>query len=166
MPSAAETIRDFLACMKAKFSMDEVEKKKIGGLTKINGASTIRNALAKLKKDGIIKVNDGMLEITAKGMDEADTSAFDHIKIPTTNQEKHDIMRTELKGKQILVFDAIIDGHTKNKEELRLQLGLEKNSTWRNLLASLVKINVAEYPDKLSIRLTKDMFPVVPRPEE
>lgn len=166
MPGAADTILNYLAAMKAKFNQDEVDKTKLSGLTKIKGASTIRNALAKLKKEGLITVEGKMVVITSKGMDKADTSAFDHIKVPTTNQEKHDIIREELNKKQREVFDALIDGYSKNKEDLRDQLSMEKNSTWRNLLASLVKIKVAEYPTKTTIRLTKDMFPVVDRPEE
>jgi DNA-binding IclR family transcriptional regulator len=46
-------------------------------------------------------------------------------------------------------------------------LGIDKTkSTWRNLVASLVKIGVAEYPSRTSIRLTEKMFPVVARPGE
>ena len=50
------------------------------------------------------------------------------------------------------------------QEELRKELGREKNSTWRNMLAKFVKEQIAEYPDSKTIRAHKKMFPVVPRP--
>lgn len=172
MPGAPDTVLNLLAAMKAKYNVDEMEKSKIAELAKIKGASTMRKAIAKLKKEGRIEVDaGGMIKITSIGMDRADRSAFDSITIPTTNEEKHERVKEEIltSENQRRVFDALADGHIHIKEDVRQELGMPNNSTWRKLLASLVKINVAEYPDGLkstTIRLTSAMFPIVPRPEE
>lgn len=162
---AKDSILNYLAALKAKFDIGAVKKEEIGPATKTKG-STIRNALAALKKDGLVVVDGKMLVITSKGMGEADTSSFGNIKIATTNEEKHNMIKEELTSdKQRQLFDALADGHIYNKEELRVSLGYGKNSTWRNLIASLVKVKVAEYPSQKTIQLTKSMFPIVPRPE-
>jgi superfamily II helicase len=162
---ANETILNFLAAMKAKYDKDEIDLKKLGTQTKIKGASTVRKAIAKLKKNGWITVSGGIVRITDQGMAAADTSSFDDIEIPTTNAEKHASVKADLSANQVRLFDAISDGRSHQKELVRKQLEMPNNSTWRKLLASLKTINVAEYPDKDTIRLTKDMFPIVPRPE-
>ena len=51
------------------------------------------------------------------------------------------------------------------QEELRESLGMKKNSTWRNMVARFVNsYKIAYYPEPKTIRMTKKMFPVVPRP--
>ena len=164
---ANATVLNYLAAMKSKYDINEVDKTKLGALAKIKGASTLRKALAYHKQNGNIEVVGKMVSITKKGMDEADTTEFDNIKIATTNDEKHEQVKEGLKKKQIELFDAMKDGRVYAKETLRLKLNMENNSTWRKLLASLVNLKIAEYyPDSKSIRLTDGMFPVVPRLED
>ena len=165
MKGANGTVLNCLAALKSHQDIDEVDKTTIGTMTKISGASTIRNALAHLKKEGYITVNGKMVSITDKGMDEADPSAFDNFRLPTSNDEKHEQVKKDLTKSECLVFEELKDGRVRLKEEVRVKLEFSKNSTWRNLLAGLVKKQVAEYPDSKSIQLTKAMFPIVPRPE-
>ena len=143
---AYESALNYRAAMKAKFDIDEVKKGELASAAKIGGASTLRNVLKKLKDNGLVVREGAMIKIASKGMDAADTSEFDNIKVATTNDDK-----------QRSLFDALADGHIHDKEELREALGLPKNQ--------LVKIKVAWYPDSKSIQLTKAMFPVIPRPE-
>jgi hypothetical protein len=187
------TVLNALGALRVKFGEDQSTKKDVGTMAAIKGASTLRNAWAKLKKAGWVKVDGQMVSITDQGMLNVDQEIITRIKAPT-NKEHQDSIRAELKGKQRSVFDALIDGlpHAKvswlsacilvacasiafrlsfmrrcdSQDEVAEALGMDKTkSTWRNLLASLVKIGIAEYPDKTtSIRLTKRMFPVGLRP--
>ena len=165
MPGANDTVLNCLAALKSKYDMNEVDKTTLGTMTKIQGASTIRKALSKLKKDGCIDVDAKMVSITDKGMGQADTSTFDNFKVATNNDEKHEQVKEELNKNQIAVFDALKDGRVHDKEEIRVRLDFPKNSTWRKLLASLINKQILEYPDPKSIQLTQAMFPIVPRPE-
>jgi len=96
-------------------------------------------------------------------MDLANFSGLD--ALPQTNGEHHQSIKAKLNPKQVDLFEALADGHFHDKEEIRESLGHKKNSTWRNLCASLVNDKIAEYPTKDSIQLTKYMFPFEARPE-
>jgi hypothetical protein len=98
-----------LGALKVKFGEDQSTKKDVGTMAKIKGASTLRNAWAKLKKKGWVKVDGQMVSITDQGMLNVDQVMITRIKAPT-NKEHHDSIRAELKGKQISLFDALIDG--------------------------------------------------------
>ena len=114
MKKASATVLNSLAALKCKYDMNELEKPKIETIVKIRG-STLRNAFADLKKQKLIEVNGKKVSITDEGMSKADTSSFDDIKIPTTNDEKHDAIRMELKPSEVKLFDAMIDAHVHDK---------------------------------------------------
>jgi hypothetical protein len=155
-------ILNMLAAHKVKFQQDSVEKEKVGGLAKIPGSSTVRNALAKLRKKEWIEVTNGLVQITALGMQHANVEA---IEIPTSNEDHQAKVKESLNPKQVQLFDLISDGLPNDKEAVRVALGFETNSTWRNFLAALKKQRIIEEDTKTTIQLTKNMFPVIPRPE-
>lgn len=64
------------AAIKAKLCKD-LDRKQVSVVTGIKASSTIRNAVAKLKKDGLVEVTKEAIIITDKGMEEADASAMD-----------------------------------------------------------------------------------------
>ena len=101
-------ILNALAAVKVKFQQNEVKKTELGGISKVKGASTIRNALKKLKDFGWIVYNDdSTVSITEEGMEKAD---IDDIDIPTSNEEHHDQVRSEIKKSDVAMFDALLDG--------------------------------------------------------
>lgn len=62
----------------------------LASAAKIGGASTLRNLLKKLKDNGLVVREGAMIKIASKGMDAADASEFDNIKVATTNDNKDD----------------------------------------------------------------------------
>lgn len=159
---ATMKILNTLAAHKVKFGQDTVDKKKLGALSKVPGASTVRKALAKLKQDGWIVVTKDTVEITSLGMENAD---IDHVDIPTTNEEHHNTVKADLKPKEVDLFNEIKDGHIHSKKDVIKALGMQNNSTWRKLVAALANKNILEH-SKDDLQLTKEMFPIVPRPGE
>ena len=155
-------ILNTLAAHKVKFGQDSVSRKKLGGLAKVPGASTVRNALAKLKKELWVEVNGDEVVITDRGMQHANVEA---VEIPTSNAEHHAKIKQDLTAKQVALFDLISDGHVHSKTEVMEALGMSKNSSWRNLLAALAKEHIIEH-EKDKIQLTERRFPVVPRPTD
>jgi uncharacterized protein YdeI (BOF family) len=109
-PRAHTAVLNALAALKVKFDKDQATKQEVGTMSKIKGASTLRNAWAKLKQEGWIRVDGQIVSITDQGMLMVDQEMIRQIKIPTSNKEHHDSIRAELKGNQNLLFDALLDG--------------------------------------------------------
>uniref|UniRef100_A0A7S2YDP5 Uncharacterized protein n=1 Tax=Entomoneis paludosa TaxID=265537 RepID=A0A7S2YDP5_9STRA len=152
-----------LALLKVKWGKDEVTKQELAAAAKMKMNSTLANALTQLKKEKWIVANGKSIKITPRGMDNADQEAMKRIKIPTTNQEHHDEVRSELKGKKLAVFNALVDGRAHSKDMVRESLGMKKNSTWANMLTALKKSNIIEIVDGARFQLSDQMFPVIPR---
>jgi Mn-dependent DtxR family transcriptional regulator len=145
-----------------------LEVKMITLMTGIQGKSTIRNALAKLKKLNWIDtdVKDGIV-VTEVGLENADPNAFDMNNAVTTNKEHLDNIKEHFKlnEKAIAAIDFISSGRVFTKDEVANALGMQKNSTLRNLFADMKNKGIIEYHGKSSLQLTKEMFPFDPRPE-
>jgi len=155
------------AALKATLGKD-LDRKQISILTGINGASTIRNGLADLKKQNLAEVTPESVIVTEKGMEEADLSEVDVATIPTTNKDYQENIKVQLKltSKELEVFDAMANGRVYTKDQIMIAIDGKKNSTFRNLLAGLKKKNIIEpAAEKDSFQLHKDMFPFEARPE-
>ena len=157
----AETkVLNVLAARKATFDEEEVEKSKIAGYAKMGG-STMRNAISALLKKGLITVKNGRASITKEGLQHANPDAMD---MPTSNEAHHDKVKATLKKNEVALFDTLMDGLPQDKKTTAKAIGMETNSTWRNMLAKLLKDNIIQYEGQ-NVRLHKDMFPIIPRPE-
>lgn len=154
------------AAAATKLSLGEdLDRKQIPALTGITGASTIRNALAALKKNGWIEVTAETVVLTSEGMDRANPG---DLEVPSSNAEHHEKIKTQRKltPKAIAVFDMLVDGRVYSKQDVANAIFDGKmNSTFRNTLADLSKHKIIERPDSSSLRLTDKMFPFIPRPE-
>ena len=155
-----------VAAMKARLGKDSVERKKLPALTGYTGKSTIANALTKLKNQGWLIVSTTEVRITDKGFENADSSAFEGVNVPTSNEGFHDSVKAQykLKPKAIALFDAIADGRTYQKTDVATAIGCKMNSTFSNALTDLKKFGIIEF-DRTTVRLTDDMLPVEPRSE-
>jgi hypothetical protein len=158
----AETkVLNVLAARKAKFDEDQIEKNKIQNYAKIGG-STMRKAIASLCKMKLVTQGSGVASITKEGMQYADPEAID---IPTSNDAHHDKVKSTLNDKEVALFNFLQDGLSHAKKDAANSIPMEMNSTWRKLLAKLAKDNIVEHSGK-TVRLHKDMFPIIPRPKE
>jgi len=145
----------------------DLTKQLIPAMTGIQGASTIRNALAKLKKLDYIEpeVKEAIVP-TDKGVKNADVSDVNIGTMPSSNEDYHEKVKEHFKLKEMArnVFDLIADGRIYTKDQMASALGLKKNSTFRNLLADLKKKGIVEARGD-SLQLTEAMFPFDLRPE-
>lgn len=69
---------------------------------------TLANNLTKLKQKKLVEFDGTSIRLTEKGIEEAGASA----QPPTTNQEIQERIKESLKGKQILLLEALDDGET------------------------------------------------------
>jgi len=145
----------------------DLTKQLIPAVTGIQGASTIRNALAKLKKLDYIEpeVKEAIVP-TDKGMKNADVSHVNIGTMPSSNEDYQEKVKEHFKLKEMArnVFDLIADGRVYTKDQVASALGLKKNSTFRNLMADIKKKGIIEARGD-SLQLTEAMFPFDPRPE-
>lgn len=165
--NATKMILNIVVARKAKFETG-TDKKYLAVYTGITGASTIRNSLASLKKEGLVVVNGNDVEPTPKGVASVDVGAVDLNALISTDGEYHDLIKTakKLSAAEVRLFDHIADGRSYLKEDVRSALKFEKNSTWRNLVAGLKKKEVLEYhPNDKFVRLVNDLFPFGTRAE-
>mmetsp|Transcript_20416 Transcript_20416/g.32854 ORF Transcript_20416/g.32854 Transcript_20416/m.32854 type:complete len:202 (+) Transcript_20416:277-882(+) len=158
---AERKVLNVLAARKAKFDEESVEKSKLAGYAQIGG-STMRKAVARLSKEGLIVQVPKSVSITKAGMDHADPDA---IEMPISNDAHQAAIKANLKEKEVNLVEFLQDGFSKDKKEVAEAIGMEMNSTWRKMIAKLAKENIIEHSGK-TIRLHKDMFPIIPRPEE
>ena len=107
-------VLNVLAAMKSQ-DVDTMDKATAGSMAKVKG-STLRNAYAKLKKDGlVVYLGSKDVKITSAGMDKSDPSTYDDFKLPTSNEEKWDEVRAGLKSAEKEVFEAMLDGNIYDK---------------------------------------------------
>lgn len=146
---------------KVHFKTD-IPRDKVSIITKIYGASTIRNAFAALKKDLLVEVTmDNTVVVTKKGLELADLNAVDLSNTPSTNEEYLESQKKAMKltDRECEVIDAIADGLIHTKDEIAESLKMKKNSTFRNLMAALKKKGFIVYTGADSVQLHEDMTP-------
>lgn len=143
---------------------EDLDRDQVSALTGISGGSTIRNALAVLKKIGWVEVTLDKIIVTPKGLEHAEPC---DVNIPTSNDEYHEQTKKhfKLKGKAIAVFDLLAaDGGGKHEKQEIAEAVFDgkTNSTFRNTLAALARHKLIER-EGTKIWLADKMFPVVPR---
>lgn len=122
---------------------DEPTKAQVAGKAgwKVKG-SHLRNRLAELKGHGVIDYpSAGRIALTDAG---AKVAPF-----PNTSDTLLESLRSSLTGAQREVFDVLVDGRARSREDLAAELGWEpKGSHLRNRLAELSARELVEYPTR------------------
>ena len=158
--SAAQKVLNVTAMLARLSGCNNVSKEKMIAFVKcegVTGNSTIRNALAKHKKAGLLVVAPKVITITEEGLSQADIN----VDLAFANNEEYQKKIQEqmkLKPSACELMQELVGGRVRNKKEVAAALGMKMNSTWRNLLTPLKKLNILAY-DKGTIQLTDDMFP-------
>jgi Mn-dependent DtxR family transcriptional regulator len=135
---------------------DVVPRSKMMSVTGL-AAKTLANAYTKLKQQEFIEMDAQSIRLTTAGK----TLVADWVIQPKTNQDRHDDIKSKLKGKQITLFDLLQDGHTQSKNDVAVALHYEGKSTkaFQNLVAAMKSKGVVEYPTQDTVRLTDVCFP-------
>jgi Mn-dependent DtxR family transcriptional regulator len=136
-------------------------RKLVGSLAGVDSkSSTMRNACAKLKKEGLADTSDPKtLQLTEKGLKTAGTN----LKPLTTNTEFHSVLNDLIREKKAWdIFNILISGpHTRAEIAKKINTEVSK-STFRNALAPLNKLELLEdieVEGKKALQLTEFCFP-------
>ena len=136
-------------------------RKLAGSLAGVDSkSSTMRNACAKLKKEGLADTSDPKtLQLTEKGLKAAGTN----LKPLTTNAEFHSFLKDLIKEKKAWeIFNILISGpHTRAEIAKKINTEVSK-STFRNALAPLNKLDLLEdieVEGNKALQLTEFCFP-------
>jgi hypothetical protein len=167
--AAHMVILNTVASMKVFLQEACVEREKLSFLTKINGKSTIANALTKLKSYGWMEVTPTTVTITDEGMKNVDQEelAKGQASIPTSNEQHWDRVKEQfhVKGTKLALMEELQDGRSHSKKEVLIKVFGKMNSTSANACTDMKKNGIIVY-DKDTIRLDDKMFPVEPRRED
>ena len=161
---ASQCLLDVIATLmtEPKFSSSSfIPREKIDAYMKlqgINGASTIRNAVAKSKKDDLIVVEGKTVALTEKGMNNSNRLA-DMSSNSNEEYQKKKIDDAKLNMKMRMLLDYLKDGKAYSKTELLTELDMTANSTWRNMIAKLKNEGFIKIKTTL-IELSDEMFPL------
>ena len=121
-------------------------------------SSTMRNACAVLRKDGIILPKS--LQLTPKGHDRARTL---NIELPKSDDDFHNQFKNRIKAskKTMEVYDLLRFGPPLTKLQIADSIGMDaKKSTFRNTLAPLNKHGLLEQVSGNRLRLANKCFPL------
>jgi hypothetical protein len=162
-------ILNTVALQKEILKEASVEREKLSFLAKIDGKSTIANALTKLKNHGWIIVTATTVSITDEGMKHADQQemAKARASIPKTNEDLWERVKEkyDLKGNKLKLMEELQDGRTHPKKDLLTKVFGKINSTSANACTDMKKCGIIFYEND-AIRLDDKMFPVTPRSED
>jgi hypothetical protein len=158
---AVQTILNVAATLASLQSdSNSVPRKKVVAFAKFEGVvgtSTFANALTKLKKLNWITMSSGSIDVTDKGMSQANITDMSSV----SNEDYHEKVKDKfkLKTKARELFDELSDGRKRNKKEVAAAIGCKMNSTWANMLTPLKKFDIIDF-DRETIWLADDMFPL------
>jgi hypothetical protein len=161
---ASQCLLDVIATLmtEPKFSSSGfIPREKIDAYMKlqgISGASTIRNAVAKSKKDDLIVVEGKTVALTEKGMNDSNRLA-DMSSNSNEEYQKKKIGDAKLNTKMRMLLDYLKDGKAHSKTELLAEFDMTANSTWRNMIAKLKNEGFIKIETNM-VELSDEMFPL------
>lgn len=153
--SGAQRVISALAVYKARFGVDEAPKDRISSMAKVS-SSTLPSLLSRMVKKGQIEygVEPSTIKLTDKGM-----ALAEPLDIPTSNEELHEELKKDLKGKSLRIFEFIADGKVYDKKDVMEAVECTNPKTFAPLVSrELRKQNLVHFPSKNTIQLTKDCF--------
>ena len=137
--------------------MEEAPKERVAVMAKISDA-TFPSMVSRMVKKGLIKYGEypGTLVLTEEGMALAEPSD----DIATSNEEVHEGIKKDLKGKPRQIFEILADGKVHNKEDIMKQINCTNKATFAPLLSrELKKKGLIQYPSKGTVQLSDMCFP-------
>lgn len=139
----------------------DAPRKKVAFLAELKLNSTFGKYLTTLKDEGCIEYGpQTSLRITDKGLEEVDDELVDDLPEETNEAAHSQIKEKQLKGKEVQIFEHIVDGGVYDKKDLAQAIGVPFNSTFGKWLTSMYKKDIVEYPSKGTVTLsTETCFP-------
>ncbi|CAB9498670.1 expressed unknown protein [Seminavis robusta] len=118
-------------------------------------AKTLANTVAKLKKKDLVECPDAQtLGLTESGLEHVGDLA----SAGSSNEEVHERIKNDLKGKQVTLFDLLADGEVHEKDDIAEKLGYENRSVkaFANLIGAVKGKGIVIYPTPATIQLDKE----------
>jgi DNA-binding MarR family transcriptional regulator len=157
--TAEEKVLEILAVFHAR-NKDVPNKEKLAKLGGI-APKTLANTLPKLFKKGFVEKGSDpqTVVLTAAGVQHVGPMA----KRGGNNEEVHERIKSQdLKGKEVKLFEALLDCEIHEKDVIAKKLGYESKGTkgFINLIGAVKGKGFVHYPAKDTIQLVEDMcFP-------
>jgi DNA-binding transcriptional regulator YhcF (GntR family) len=157
--SAEEKILEILAVFHAR-NQDVPNKEKIAKLASI-APKTVANTFLKLVKKGLVEKGSvpQTMVLTEAGVQHVGPMA----KSGGSNEEVHERIKSQdLTGKQVALFEALLDGEIHQKDVIAKKLAFESKSTkgFQNLVGAVKGKGFVHYPTKDTMQLVEDIcFP-------
>jgi len=161
--SSDDRILTALFVLHENYNVVEPTKKRVAVMAKVSMASMPSLLSRKLKKPGFIEYGStkDTIKLTKKGLDRAAnlTPAEDMV---TTNEQVHENIKKQLKGKALLIFNFLLDRKEHEKAEVMKAVKCENPKTFNPIVSrELKKHDIVEYPAKSTIRLNPAVcFPI------
>ena len=156
MSSGKKKICSVLANLKLVHGKEEVDKKEVCKLAGIPVA-TAPSLLCRMTKEGLIMKGKttGYIAVTDKGLKIADPG-----DMPTSNEEFHEQIKKELKGKARQIFEILLDRKVHKKEDIMKAINCTNKATFDPLLSrAFAKNKYVIYPSKGTVQLSDKCFP-------
>jgi Mn-dependent DtxR family transcriptional regulator len=155
--SGIKKVLNSLATLQQSTGKEEHCKKRVGTMAQISN-STLPSLISRMTTNGLIAYGSsrGMIKLTKKGSDEADP-----VDVVGSDEEYHEKIKAELKGKSRAIFEYLADGKVHDKQDVMEAVDCTNPKTFNPLLSrELKKKGLIHYPEKGKIQLTDECFPV------
>ncbi|CAB9507118.1 expressed unknown protein [Seminavis robusta] len=155
--SGEQKVLNALAALIQQTGKEEIPKPRVATTAQISKA-TFPSLLSRMKKKGLIDYgsSNGTLILTETGSEKADP-----LDVAGSDEEHHEKIKQELKGKARAIFEFLSDGEIKDKQEVMEAVECTNPKTFAPLLSrELKKKGYICYPSKGKVQLTKECFPI------
>lgn len=146
-----------LAAESYSFGQESVSRTEVAKRSGLR-IETVTNTIDMLQQKGLIDYpDDNSIRLTKEGI----RAAGNLEKPPKTNEECHKLLKKQLKGKQLKLFNLLCDGFIHDRMEIANALEYENDQTkaFVNHIVALSDKGILTFPDHESLQLTEKCFP-------
>ena len=156
MASGVQRVLNTLAALQQSTGKKEHCKQRVAKMAQITN-STFPSMVSRMAKNGLVAYGSstGTIMLTEKGSDKADP-----VDVVGSDEEHHEKIKEQLKGKSRAIFEYLADGKIHDKHNVMKAVNCTNPSTFNPLLSrDLKKKGLIHYPAKGKIQLTDECFP-------
>ena len=155
--NAEQVIMEVLATFFVKGNKEPL-REKVAKATKL-AAKTLSNTIPKLKRKNFVECPDGKtIRLTDEGIKFLGPLAQKGGGGATT-KEVHENLKKDMTGKQVMLFDLLVDGAVHDRDDIAKKLGYSegrKTKAFVNLIGAMKSKDIVHYPTKDTIQLVLD----------
>lgn len=156
MSSGVKNVLGALIYLRDVKGLEEAPKESVLVMSKVSKA-TFPSLISRMVKKELIEYGStkSYLMITALGEGQAEP-----LDLPTSDEEHHEEIKKELKGKALQIFEILADGKVHKKFDIMGAIDCKNPSTFAPLVSrNFAKKGYIKYPSKDTMQLTDECFP-------